>query len=342
MIAALGAVLGAAAASCCGPVDTPNERSSHVRPRPRAGGLGLLLGAGAALLALALGAAPGVRAALGPDAGRLALIIGAAAATGVLGLLDDMSVIGLRTKFLGIAAMSLLVAWVAGPVRVVDAGAAAALLPYWLALGGSALWVFVAINATNFMDGSDGMIAASMAVAGLALAVLGAASGAPVAAVCGVVLAGSLTGFAPFNAPHARVFAGDTGALFAGALFAAGALDLADHGLAGAVWCAPLLLAPFLADVFATLIVRARRGASLMEGHREHVYQMLIARGVPHWGAAALYALAGLVCAVVAAMALSAGPGVALAVMGLVAGIGLAGAVAVRPLLAPRPVRTPG
>jgi UDP-GlcNAc:undecaprenyl-phosphate GlcNAc-1-phosphate transferase len=329
LIAALAAALGAWCASRSGPVDQPNARSSHVRPRPRAGGLGLVLGCGVAALALALGLAPDIAAALGDDSIRFSLILAAAALAGAVGVSDDLSLIGLGAKFAGIGAASLLGALAAGPVITLDAGFAVIALPYWLALPGGALWVFVILNAVNFMDGTDGMFAACMAVAGAGLAALGILAGAPVALLCGALLAASLLGFAPFNMPKARVFAGDSGALFGAALFAAGALDLAARA-PGAVWVAPLLVAPFLADVFATLIARARRGARLTEGHREHVYQLLTAGGWPHLGVAALYAGLGMACAATAAFALRAGPGAALVALVTLGLCGFAAALWVR------------
>ncbi len=333
LAAALAAAIGGFWSAQCGPMDTPNARSNHVRPRPRAGGLALLLGTGAGALALAFGAAPELRAALGPDAVRLGLILFAAGAWGLFGLLDDLSVIGLRVKFAGAVLLAVLAAWAAGPAPLLDFGAGPVALPWLAGLLGAALWVFIVVNAVNFMDGSNGMIAAGLFAAGAALAAFGLASGAPVAALCGVLLAGSFAGYAPFNAPRAQVFAGDTGALFAGALFACGALDLS-QARPGAVWVAPLLLAPFLADVFATLIVRARRRAPLFDAHREHLYQLLIARGWTHLAVAMLYAGMGVVCALAAALALGRGPLAALATLLIVAVLGIGGVLALRRRLA--------
>src|SRR5690606_34369076 len=114
LAAAAFAACGAALSTLCGPIDRPNARSNHRTPRPRAGGLSLPLGAGVAALALASGLAPELRAALGADAGRLAAILFAGGAFAILGLLDDLSVIGLRRKFFGTAALAFLAAFAAG------------------------------------------------------------------------------------------------------------------------------------------------------------------------------------------------------------------------------------
>lgn len=326
LAAAIASVIAASVACFCGPMDVPIARSSHAAPQPRAGGLALILGAGAAMAVVAFGGAETVSFALGPDMARLARILTVATAVGLLGLADDLDIVGLPVKFAGLIGASILMALAVEPVRVFDVtGGVALFLPYLIALAGSALWVFVVANAVNFMDGSDGMMASAVTVAALALAALGLVCAAPVAVLCGAVLAGALVGFAPFNMPYARVFAGDSGALFAGALLAAGGLDLARGGLPGAVWIAPLLIAPFLADVFATLAMRALRGANLTRAHRDHLYQRLIIHGWPHWAVAALYSAMGVGCALLAARALAAGPAAALAALVLTAigGLGL-------------------
>ena len=56
---------------------------------------------------------------------------------------------------------------------------------------------------------------------------------------------------------------------------------------------APLVLLPFLTDVLLTLLLRARRRQSLLDAHRDHLYQLWLQRtGKPHsalaWRVAAI------------------------------------------------------
>ncbi len=254
-----------------GVLDEPNPRSLHARPTPRAGGLGVAAGLGAGLAAASLH--PVGSSALGP---MLAIIVLFAA----LGLADDLTTVNTRAKFAAYAALSLLLAWFAGPVvRLAITLDLAIALPVWLGLVGSALFVFVSANAANFMDGSDGMLAAVMIPASLALCVAGLVAGALDASLIGAALAAGLAGFALFNLPPARVFAGDVGSLTAGAAYAGGALAMAGLGFSGSLWLAPLFILVFLADVLLTLLRRVRHGRFSLSAHREHVYQRLIAAG---------------------------------------------------------------
>ncbi|MGJ3232557.1 MAG: hypothetical protein ACFE0P_12225 [Oceanicaulis sp.] len=279
-----------------GVIDQPNDRSSHKRPTPRAGGLGIAAGLGAGLAAAS--AFPVGSAALAPMAATIALFC-------ALGLADDLVTLDERAKFAVFVTLSVALAWFAGPVTRLALTAELALaLPVWLGLAGSALFVFVVVNAVNFMDGSDGMLAAVMIPASLALTMAGLVAGALNAALIGAALAAGLAGFAVFNTPPARVFAGDSGSLAAGAAYAGGALAMAGLGFSGSLWLAPLFVLVFLADVLLTLLRRARHGRFSLSAHREHAYQRLIAAGWSHGrtalaygGLTTLIALSGLAAA---------------------------------------------
>lgn len=268
-------------AVAAGVLDLPNARSSHTRPTPRAGGLGVVAGLGAGLIAAWAAGAP----AAGLPA--LALMV---ALIGLLGLTDDLVTLPSRLKFAVFAAVCVALAQVAGPVTRLGLTLELAIdLPVMIGLFGSALFVFVVINAVNFMDGSDGMLAAVMTPASMGLCVAGLVSGTGAASVFGLALAAALIGLLAFNRPPARVFAGDVGSLTAGAAFAGGALAMAGQGFSGSLWLAPLFVLVFLTDVLLTMLRRVRAGRFTFEAHREHLYQRLIQAGWSHGRVALVY-----------------------------------------------------
>ncbi|XBQ16343.1 MAG: hypothetical protein ABL308_00350 [Oceanicaulis sp.] len=279
-----------------GVLDMPNARSNHARPTPRAGGLGIAAGLGAGL----------TLAASTPLAGpELAGLLAVCAVFCAAGFADDLFTLDEWAKFAVFVAACLALAVIAGPVTrlglTLEFGAE---LPFWAGLAGSALFAFVVINAVNFMDGSDAMMAAVMIPASLALCVAGLVAGVAATYLIAAVLAAALAGFLPFNTPRARLFAGDAGALLTGAAYAAGALAMAGHGFSGSLWLAPMFVLVFLADVLLTLLRRARHGRFSLSAHREHAYQRLIAAGWSHGsvalaygGLTAIIALSGLVAA---------------------------------------------
>lgn len=289
------ALIVAGAVMHAGILDRPNARSNHARPTPRGGGLGVIAGIFAAWLVL-----PVPDPALGAALAGLA-ICGAAAA--VLGLLDDLFTLSETLKFLALALIALAAAAMTGPVTALVVP-----LPWLVGLAGSALWIFTTANAVNFMDGSDGLIAAVLVPAALALAAMSEG----VLAGSGLAVAGGMAGFAVWNAPLAaprgRLFGGDAGALGVAVLISGLALHWAATGPAGSVWLAPLLLLPLLADVLLTMAARVRAGRSAFVAHRAHAYQLMIAMGASHRRVASVWAVWSLACGALALGAHLAGP----------------------------------
>lgn len=200
---------------------------------------------------------------------------------GLIGGLDDVFDFGARAKLLAQVALALVFAlFVAHPARVLIADGLTLTLPAGVAVAGTALWVVVVVNAVNFMDGSNGLIAGAMAIvlAGLGLCALTAPW--PLLALLWLAGSAACLGFLPWNFPRARLFQGDAGALFAGALVAT--LAVIAGGKLGTdaalnLLSAPIALMPLLTDVLLTLVLRARRKARLFEAHRDHLYQRWLA-----------------------------------------------------------------
>lgn len=254
---------------CCRPgswlhfLDQPNERSLHVKPTPRTGGVGVMAGvvAGGLAVALAGSAGSGLLAALG---GGLALA--------AVGLLDDRHSLSARWRLVAQLLVAVIFMAVLGP-----AGWAFGVLCLF-----GVVWM---ANLYNFMDGSDGL-AGGMALLGFGyLGWAAALAGQPgLAAVC-VAIAAAALGFLCFNFHPAKIFMGDSGSVPLG--FMAGALGLVGHA-AGAwpLWFPLLVFSPFIADATVTLLRRALRGEKIWQAHRTHYYQRLVRMGLGHRGTA--------------------------------------------------------
>lgn len=240
-------------------IDVPNHRSSHAAPIPRGGGLAVIAGTAA-----------GVAAWQEWDR-RLIVAACAALVLGAIGLLDDHH---------GLPAMPRLGVQIVTPV-------VGGLVVLWgdgagLVLGCAVAVIAVAgyVNAFNFMDGINGISGSQAAIAGVALAAIADHLGDDVLVGAGLSIAGASLGFLPFNAWRARVFLGDVGSYAMGCWLAAVAVLLVDAGAAATAVIAPFLL--YVLDTSTVLFDRARRGAPLMEAHREHAYQRLVQLGWTH------------------------------------------------------------
>lgn len=276
-------------------LDTPGARSSHARPTPTGGGVGIAAGLAVGLAALSL---------LGltyASAETWAALLGALAMS-VIGALDDRAALGARFKLALGAGVALAVGLAMPPVAGLALAPGVGLpLPWEMALLGEVLWLVTATNAVNFMDGADGLVPGGLLIASAALALAAARAGAPDVAVAAALACAAYAGFLPWNLAG-RLFQGDAGSLSGGFLLSALALVTAERGVLPLLF-GPTLLLPWLTDVLLTLLRRARGGRRLLDAHREHLYQRwLQATGRPHLALAARNAALGVAAALAAGL----------------------------------------
>lgn len=250
-----------------GLVQAPVARSSHVRPTPTGGGIGIVAGT---LLAGAL--MPGSDA-----AAFWILLLGAAMA--LLGLFDDWRPLAARVRMPVQAAIVVLAIWVTDGTAAL-AGEQGALLQLGaglLLLFGGLWW----INLFNFMDGIDGIAgqqAVTMMVSAMVIAAL-TTSEATGSWTWWLMAATAIStaAFLLFNFPPARIFMGDAGSTFLGFIIVAIAMISLHAGwLSLPQWL--ILSVLFASDATVTLVIRYLRGENIAEAHRSHAYQRLARR----------------------------------------------------------------
>ena len=140
--------------------------------------------------------------------------------------------------------------------------------------------VTAVINFTNFMDGLDGLVAGCMFVV---IATLAISLSQPLSLS---ILVGSLLGFLVWNWSPAKVFMGDVGSTFLGALFAGLVLQAPSWSQSLAFL---LVAAPLLGDAFVCVIRRQLAGHNVFEAHRLHLFQRLHQSGWSHSRVSLLY-----------------------------------------------------
>jgi UDP-N-acetylmuramyl pentapeptide phosphotransferase/UDP-N-acetylglucosamine-1-phosphate transferase len=261
-------------------VDIPINRSSHTRPKPRLGGVGIVVAVSAGCLA-SLAVEP---------AASWALVMTAliALAVGGVSLADDLH----RLPALPRLAVHTLaaVATIAVFGFVSQVGLPGGVVVYLDGLGllVSLVWIVGFINAFNFMDGLDGIAGTQAMIAGVAWAAIGWLTGQPALTWAGLLLAGSALGFLGHNWQPSTIFLGDVGATYLGYWIAAMPFlsrDPSKFAIPGV-----LVAWPFVFDVIVTLIDRLRRREHLLAGHKRHFYQRLNATGFTHAQVSLIYA----------------------------------------------------
>ena len=241
-------------------LDRPNSRSSHVDPTPRGGGV--VVGALASLVA---------RSSVGSHPVGIAWLPLAAFPLAAVGWADDRLDLPPLARF--------VVQLVTGVLLVV-------LSPLPITHWSSIVVVISAaavINFTNFMDGLDGLVASCLAVA---LATASIELDAPLSIWA---LLGALLGFLVWNWSPAKVFMGDVGSTFLGAVFAGLVLQATSwpQGL-GLL----LVASPVLGDALITVLRRLVAGQPVFQAHRQHLFQRLNQAGWSHARVAGSYLLA--------------------------------------------------
>jgi UDP-N-acetylmuramyl pentapeptide phosphotransferase/UDP-N-acetylglucosamine-1-phosphate transferase len=250
-------------------LDRPNDRSAHVRPTPRLGGIGIMSGFVPAACAMAAidGAPPGAW-----------VIVGATAFISCVGLLDDLRPLPARARFLAqlVAAVAVVGS---NPTAVRDAWTLLP-LPLVVVVPVSVLWIVWVTNLYNFMDGIDGIAGGQAVIGGVAIAGAALAVGGTLQGGLALAMAAAALGFLALNFPPASIFMGDVGSTPIGFLFAS--IPFVQGSSAVPAEVVLLALGLFIFDATTTLVRRLMRRERFFQAHRTHWYQRPLAFGVQH------------------------------------------------------------
>jgi UDP-GlcNAc:undecaprenyl-phosphate GlcNAc-1-phosphate transferase len=262
------------AALARGIVDQPSPRNVSQRAgMPLLGGLAVALGFVAGLaLALLLGGEIATRGHLG------GLALGAGIMLGV-GIVDDRRGLGAWPKVLaGAVAAAIAIGSGFNIAHVTDPiSRTSFMLPDWLSWVVTLAWILGITNAINLIDGLDGLAAGVGAIIGTTLTVICWQAGMYLGVFVGLALVGSLLGFLPFNFAPARIFLGDTGALFIGYVLSLLALE-GYRQMTLLTFVVPLLaLAVPILDTLLSILRRLRLGAPVFSADRQHMHHRLLA-----------------------------------------------------------------
>jgi Fuc2NAc and GlcNAc transferase len=262
-----------------GLLDHPNARSSHRQPTPRGGGLAFV----------AVASVSSVMALLSGQEFVACGVPLLAAPLAVVGLMDDRYNLPALLRF-GVQLLTAAGMLYFSPL--VQRAGLDIVTGSWLLLFVVVLLLIAitaVINFTNFMDGLDGLVAGCMAVAITASIVALDVTSSMWA------LVGSLLGFLLWNWSPAKVFMGDVGSTFLGAVFAGLVLQASSWPEAFGLL---LVATPLLGDACLCVLRRLLVGQQVFQAHRLHLFQRLHQVGWPHSRVSLTYVFATAVLAV--------------------------------------------
>ena len=260
-----------------------HEGHLHSNPLPRLGGVAIFLSSSLCMGLVALWAhrhPPSHSPSFLPT---LVTIAVPASLIFLLGVYDDLRGAGPYFKFTvqGIAATMLY----AGGLRIVHIPVifGQRVLPWYVGLFCTVIWVLAITNAFNLIDGLDGLAAGCALFSTMVAFVVALFHGPTLVEVMTIALAGAIIGFLRYNFNPATIFLGDSGSLYIGFLLSAMALHGAQKSPTIVAVAIPIV--SFGLPILETSLSILRRligGRPVFTADREHIHHKLLQHGLSH------------------------------------------------------------
>ncbi len=284
-----------------GLVDVPNERKIHHGNISRLGGVAIWVSVMLSFLFLIL-------LSYYPKGQGLSAIIVGGSLMFLMGLIDDIYCLNAKFKLFIQVAIATIVILLG--VRIenlfnpfganIDLG----ILTYPITL----FWIVGITNAINFIDGIDGLAGSIVSISALAIGIISLVlePAIPINALIAFILTGAMCAFLTFNYNPAKIFMGDSGALYAGFLLATLSITGIVKPSSGVSMYLPILiLAVPLMDVAYSSIRRMLKGTSPFVADAEHIHHKLLHAGYSQDKLVLLLAGFSMVCALLSIIVVS-------------------------------------
>jgi UDP-GlcNAc:undecaprenyl-phosphate/decaprenyl-phosphate GlcNAc-1-phosphate transferase len=254
-----------------GATDSPNQRKVHHSIMPRLGGLAIFISFIIGMIILR----PVNESALAILTGCFIII--------VTGILDDVFELPARYKLIGqLAAACTVVFW--GDLQVVFIN-----LPFGgrlqfglLSIPLTILWIVGITNAINLIDGLDGLAAGVSSIALITISGIAFIQGNLYVVAVGLIIIASTLGFLIYNFHPAKIFMGDSGALFLGYIISVLSL-LGFKNVTFISFIIPvIILAVPISDTFFAILRRIIHKKPLGAPDKQHLHHCMLRMGYSH------------------------------------------------------------
>ena len=242
-----------------GAIDLPGKRKIHTVPTARAGGFSFFAAFSIVLIVLPI------------DINLKIPLLLSGVLIFLVGFLDNTTSI---TPFVKLAGqfLAFTVYLFTSELLGYDLSAAKGIL--------SAIWIIFTTNATNLIDGLDGLAGGICTCEALCLAAVALIFGNKDVLICALLIFWSVLGFLPRNFPRARIFMGDCGALFLGFTLSVLSSRLVIEN--NSIVCAISILLIFRVPTYDTnisIVRRLFRRQNPFKADKEHFHHHLISHG---------------------------------------------------------------
>lgn len=275
-------------------VDMPNERKIHHEPISRLGGVAVWLSVMFTFLFLILLDSY-------PERQGLSAIIVGGSLMFLMGLIDDIFNLNAKFKLFIQLAIATIVILLGVRIDVLYNPFGADLNLGMMSYPVTLLWIVGITNAINFIDGVDGLAGSIVSISALAIGIVSLilAPSVPITALIAFILMGAMCAFLTFNYNPAKIFMGDSGALYAGFMLATLSITgIIKPSVGISMYLPILILAVPLMDVAFSSIRRIMKGSSPFVADSEHIHHKLLHAGLSQDKLVLLLAGFAMICAI--------------------------------------------
>ncbi|QCJ44134.1 undecaprenyl/decaprenyl-phosphate alpha-N-acetylglucosaminyl 1-phosphate transferase [Bacillus sp. S3] len=254
-----------------GATDKPNQRKVHQKIMPRLGGLAIYLSFIIGMLILS------------PDSPyALPIIIGSIIII-ITGMLDDMLELSAKVKFIAqIAAAAVVVVWGGVDVEFINLPFGGQIQFGYFSIPLTIIWIVGITNAINLIDGLDGLAAGVSSIALITISGMAMIMGDGFVTVIASIVLASTLGFLIYNFHPAKIFMGDTGALFLGYMISVLSL-LGFKNVTIISFIVPIIILGVpISDTFFAILRRIVNKKPLSAPDKSHLHHCLLRSGFTH------------------------------------------------------------
>lgn len=251
-----------------GAIDVPNDgRRMHTKPVPRIGGLAIFFAFVLTTLAFCE-----------IDPTMLTIWVGGLVLV-CMGVIDDVFRLKAWVKLIIQIAVAFIAVWQGVTIDYINFFGTYVNFGVW-SIPITVLWIVGLTNAINIIDGLDGLACGVSIICSLSLFCVVLISNRPSWALLTAILVGSCVGFFPFNHHPAKIFMGDTGALFLGYTLSILSIEGIFKTKMVLSFIIPLSIfgLPLFDTAFA-IVRRIAKGESPFAADGEHIHHKLMKMG---------------------------------------------------------------
>jgi UDP-GlcNAc:undecaprenyl-phosphate/decaprenyl-phosphate GlcNAc-1-phosphate transferase len=254
-----------------GATDKPNHRKVHSRIMPRLGGL-----------AIFLSFVIGMKFFNPIGEYHLPIMIGSMIII-LTGILDDIKEISPKVKLAGqIAAAAVVVIYGGLKVEFINLPFGGIIDFGYLSIPLTMIWIIGITNAINLIDGLDGLAGGVSTIALLTIAGMSMVMDNYYVLVVSLIAAASTAGFLFYNFHPAKIFMGDSGALFLGYIISVLSLLGYKNVTFISLVIPVIILGVPISDTFFAIVRRIVNKQPISAPDKSHLHHCLIRAGFTH------------------------------------------------------------